>query len=285
MTPQPISPLRQRMIEDMTIRQFGHSTQNNYVRVVRDFTAFLRRPPDQAEPEDLRRYQLHLATRGASPSMMGMAVSALRFFFKVTLDRPGFGDRLASVPRPDRLPVVLSLEEVALLLHCVTNPKHKAALSVAYGSGLRASEVVHLKVGDIDSTRMLIRVEQGKGRKDRYVMLAPDLLDLLRAWWRVGRPRGWLFPGRDRLQPLSTRQLHRIVTEAAKTAALDKRVGLHTLRHSFATHLLERGTDIRVIQVLLGHKKLDTTALYTRVALKTIGDLQSPFSLLKPPPA
>jgi len=273
------------MIEDMTIRQFGDSTQNNYVRVVRDFAAFLRRPPDQAEPEDLRRYQLHLASRGASPSMMGLAVSALRFFFKVTLDRPGFGDRLASVPRPDRLPVVLSLEEVALLLHCVTNPKHKAALSVAYGSGLRASEVVHLKVGDIDSTRMLIRVEQGKGRKDRYVMLAPDLLELLRAWWRVGRPRGWLFPGRDRLQPLSTRQLHRIVTEAAKTAALDKRVGLHTLRHSFATHLLERGTDIRVIQVLLGHKKLDTTALYTRVALKTIGDLQSPLSLLKPPPA
>ena len=162
---QAISPLRQRMIEDMTIRQFGASTQNNYVRVVRDFAVFLRRPPDQAEPEDLRRYQLHLASLGASPSMMGTTVSALRFFFKVTLDRPGFGDRLATVPRPDRLPVVLSPEEVALLLHCATNPKHKAALSVAYGSGLRASEVVHLKIGDIDSTRMLIRVEQGKGRK------------------------------------------------------------------------------------------------------------------------
>jgi integrase/recombinase XerD len=282
---QAISPLRQRMIEDMTIRQFGASTQNNYVRVVRDFAAFLRRPPDQAEPEDLRRYQLHLASRGASPSMMGTAVSALRFFFKVTLDRPGYGDRLATVPRPDRLPVVLSPEEVALLLHCVTNPKHKAALSVAYGSGLRASEVVHLKVGDIDSTRMLIRVEQGKGRKDRYVMLAPDLLELLRAWWRVGRPHGWLFPGRDRLQPLSTRQLNRIVVTAAKTAALDKRVGLHTLRHSFATHLLERGTDIRVIQVLLGHKKLDTTALYTRVALKTLGEVKSPLAHLRPPPA
>jgi integrase/recombinase XerD len=282
---QAITPLRQRMIEDMTIRQFVDSTQNNYIRVVRDFSAFLRSPPDQAEPEDLRRYQLHLALRGVSPSMMGTAVSALRFFFKVTLDRPGFGDRLASVPRPDRLPVVLSPEEVALLLHCTTNPKHKAALSVAYGSGLRASEVVHLKVGDIDSTRMLIRVEQGKGRKDRYVMLAPELLELLRAWWRVGRPLGWLFPGRDRLQPLSTRQLHRIVVAAAKTAALDKRVGLQTLRHSFATHLLERGTDIRVIQVLLGHKKLDTTALYTRVALKTIGDLQSPLTLLKAPPA
>jgi integrase/recombinase XerD len=285
MTTQPISPLRQRMIEDMTIRQFGDKTQKDYVRVVRNFAVFLGRSPDLAEAEDLRRYQLCLASRGTSPAMMGAAVSALRFFFKVTLDRPGFGDRLASVPRPDRLPVVLSPEEVALLLHCVTNPKHKAALSVAYGSGLRASEVVHLKVGDIDSTRMLIRVEQGKGRKDRYVMLAPDLLELLRTWWRVGRPRGWLFPGKDPLLPLSTRQLHRVVTQAAKTAALDKRVGLHTLRHSFATHLLERGTDIRVIQVLLGHKKLDTTALYTRVALKTIGDLQSPLSLLKAPPA
>jgi site-specific recombinase XerD len=201
------------------------------------------------------------------------------------LGRGDFGDRLATVRTPERLPVVLSPEEVARLLHCAPGLKHKAALSVAYGGGLRASEIVHLKVGDIDSARMLIRVEQGKGRKDRYVMLAPDLLELLRGWWRVGRPRGWLFPGKDPLLPLSTRQLHRVVTEAAKTAGLGKRVGLHTLRHSFATHLLERGTDIRVIQVLLGHKKLDTTALYTRVALKTIGELQSPLSLLKAPPA
>jgi len=164
MTTAPVSPLRQRMIEDMTIRQFGDKTQKDYVRVVRNFAVFLGRSPDLAEAEDLRRFQLRLASLGTSPATMGAAVSALRFFFKVTLDRPGYGDRLASVPRPDRLPVVLSLEEVALLLHCVTNPKHKAALSVAYGSGLRASEVVHLKVGDIDSTRMLIRVEQGNGR-------------------------------------------------------------------------------------------------------------------------
>jgi integrase/recombinase XerD len=284
MTSEPISPLRQRMIEDMTIRQFGAKTQNDYVRVVRDFTRFLGRSPDLGEPDDLRHYQLHLATLGASPSKMNSAVSALRFFFKVTLGWPAFGDRLATVRSPDRLPVVLSPEEVALLLHCAPSLKHKAALSVAYGGGLRASEIVHLKVGDIDSNRMLIRVEQGKGRKDRYVMLAPDLLELLRAWWRTARPKGWLFPGRDPAQPITTRQLNRACHMAAVTAALDKRVSLHTLRHSFATHLLERKTDIRVIQVLLGHKKLDTTALYTRVALKTLGAVKSPLSHLRPPP-
>jgi site-specific recombinase XerD len=273
------------MIEDMSIRQFGPKTQHNYVRVVADFARFMGRSPDQAGPEDLRRYQLHLAARGASPSKMNAAVSALRFFFKVTLCRPEFGERLARVRKDERLPVVLSPEEVALLLHCAPSLKHKAALSVAYGGGLRASEIAHLKIGDIDSARMLIRVEQGKGRKDRYVMLSPDLLALLRIWWRAGRPRGWLFPGRDPAQPITTRQLDRACKAAAATAALDKRVSLHTLRHSFATHLLERKTDIRVIQVLLGHKKLDTTALYTRVALKTLGAVKSPLAHLKPPPA
>jgi site-specific recombinase XerD len=273
------------MIEDMAIRQFGLKTQHDYVRVVADFARFLGRSPDRAEPEDLRRYQLHLAGQGASPGKMNLAVSALRFFCKVTLGRPAFGERLATVRTGERLPVVLSPEEVALLLHCAPGLKHKAALSVAYGCGLRASEIVHLKVSDIDSARMLVRVEQGKGRKDRYVMLAPDLLDLLRAWWREARPRGWLFPGRDPAQPLSTRQLNRACHVAAATAALDKRVSLHTLRHSFATHLLERKTDIRVIQVLLGHKKLDTTALYTRVALKTLGAVKSPLAHLRPPPA
>lgn len=285
MNSAPVSPLRQRMIEDMTIRQFGPKTQHDYVRVVADFARFLGRSPDRAEPEDLRRYQLHLAAQGASPGKMNLAVSALRFFCKVTLGRPAFGERLATVRTGERLPVVLSPEEVALLLHCAPGLKHKAALSVAYGCGLRASEIVHLKVSDIDSARMLVRVEQGKGRKDRYVMLAPDLLELLRAWWREARRRGWLFPGRDPAQPLSTRQLNRACHIAATTAALDKRVSLHTLRHSFATHLLERKTDIRVIQVLLGHKKLDTTALYTRVALKTLGAVKSPLAHLRPPPA
>lgn len=285
MSSAPTTPLRQRMIEDMSIRQFGEKTQSDYVRVVADFARFLGRSPDQAEPEDLRRYQLHLASAGASPAKMNASISALRFFFKITLGRQGYGERLATVRKEDRLPEVLSPEEVALLLHCAPSLKHKAALSIAYGCGLRVSEITHLKVSDIDSARMLIRVEQGKGRKDRYVMLSPDLLALLRDWWLSARPKGWLFPGRDPGQPVTARQLDRACKAAAATAALGKRVSMHTLRHSFATHLLERKTDVRVIQALLGHKKLDTTARYTRVAIKTLGAVKSPLSLLRPPPA
>ncbi len=283
MTSATTTPLRQRMIEDMTIRQFGPKTQHDYVRVVADFARFLGRSPDQAEPEDLRRYQLRLAADGASPAKMNAAVSALRFFFKVTLGRQGYGERLATVRKEDRLPEVLSPEEVALLLHCAPSLKHKAALSVAYGCGLRVSEIVHLKVADIDSARMLVRVEQGKGRKDRYVMLSPELLELLRAWWRKARPQGWLFPGRDAGQPITARQLNRALKTAAASAGLDKPVSMHTLRHCFATHLLERKTDVRVIQALLGHKKLDTTARYTRVAIKTLGAVQSPLTHLRSP--
>lgn len=283
MTSAPTTPLRQRMIEDMTIRQFGPKTQHDYVRVVADFARFLGRSPDQAQPEDLRRYQLRLAAEGASPAKMNAAVSALRFFFKVTLGRQGYGERLATVRKEDRLPEVLSPEEVALLLHCAPSLKHKAALSVAYGCGLRVSEIVHLKVADIDSARMLVRVEQGKGRKDRYVMLSPELLELLRAWWRMARPQGWLFPGRDPGQPITPRQLNRALKAAAASAGLDKPVSMHTLRHCFATHLLERKTDVRVIQALLGHKKLDTTARYTRVAIKTLGAVQSPLTHLRSP--
>jgi integrase/recombinase XerD len=279
-----VSPLRQRMIEDMTIRQFGERTKRDYVRQVREFAAFLGRSPDQAEPEDLRRYQLRLASLGASYARMNLASTALRFFFHVTLGRPGFGDRMAKLPSPERLPVVLSTEEVALLLAHAPNLKYRAALSVAYGCGLRVSEIANLKVCDIDSARMLIRVEQGKGRKDRYVMLSQDLLDLLRQWWMVKRSRGWLFPGQQPGQPITTRQLNRACHAAAVAARLDKRVSMHTLRHSFATHLLERKTDIRVIQVLLGHRKLDTTAIYTRVALKAIREVTSPLALLAPPP-
>ena len=283
MSSAPMSPLRQRMIEDMAIRQFGPKTQHDYVRVVADFARFLGHSPDRAEPEDLRRYQLHLAGQGASPGKMNLAVSALRFFCKVTLGRPEFGERLATVRTGERLPVVLSPEEVALLLAHAPGLKYRAALSIAYGCGLRVSEIANLKVADIDSARMLIRVEQGKGRKDRFAMLSPDLLDLLRQWWRVKRPRGWLFPGQQPAQPITTRQLNRACHAAADAAKLDKRVSMHTLRHSFATHLLERKTDIRVIQVLLGHRKLDTTAVYTRVALKAIREVTSPLALLAPP--
>ena len=298
MSPEAVSPLRRRMIEDMTIRQFGEKTRRDYIRQVREFTAFLGRSPDRAEPEDLRRYQLHLASLGASYARMNLASTALRFFFHVTLGRPGFGDRMARIAEPERLPVVLSPEEVALLLaHApglkyraalllahAPGLKYRAALSLAYGCGLRVSEVVNLKVADIDSSRMLIRIEQGKGRRDRFAMLSPDLLDLLRQWWLVKRPRGWLFPGQQPAQPITTRQLNRACHAAADAAKLDKRVSMHTLRHSFATHLLERKTDIRVIQVLLGHRKLDTTAVYTRVALKAIREVTSPLALLAPPP-
>ena len=250
MTEAPISPLRRRMIEDMTMRKFAPRTQEGYIRAVKGFSAFLGASPDTAGFEDLRRYQLHLVSSHAGVPTINHTVTALRFLFTVTLRRPEAVARLPFIREPRRLPIVLSPEEVARLLDAAPGLKYKAALSVAYGAGLRAAEVVSLKVCDIDSTRMVIRVEQGKGRKDRYVMLSPHLLTLLRAWWREARPRGWLFPGRDPVQPLTTRQLNRACHAAAQMAEIGKPVSLHTLRHSFATHLLEQKTDIRVIQSL-----------------------------------
>ena len=277
MTDAPISPLRRRMIEDMTVRKFAERTQEAYIRAVKNFSAFLGASPDTASAEDLRRYRLHLVASGAGVPTINNSLTALRFLFVVTLRKPAIVLDMPFVREPRRLPVVLSPEEVARFLDAAPGLKYKAALSVAYGAGLRASEVISLKVSDIDSARMVIRVEQGKGRKDRYVMLSDNLLQLLRAGWKAARPQGWLFPGRDPVQPLTTRQLNRACHAAAQMAEIDKRVSLHTLRHSFATHLLEQKTDIRVIQVLLGHKKLDTTALYTRVALKALGDVTSPL--------
>jgi integrase/recombinase XerD len=280
MTDKAISPLRRRMIEDMTIRKVGPKTQPGYIRAVKNFAAFLGHSPDQANATDIRRYQLHLASSDRSVPSVNAAMTALRFFFKVTLRRGDVTEDIVFAREPRRLPVVLSPEEVARLLAAAPSLKYQAALSVAYGAGLRASEVISLKVGDIDSARMLIRVDQGKGHKDRYVMLSQQLLDLLRRWWLIKRPREWLFPGRVRGAPLTVRRLNDAVHVAARRAGIDKRVSMHTLRHSFATHLLEQKTDIRVIQVLLGHKKLDTTALYTRVAIKAIGEVTSPLDLL-----
>jgi integrase/recombinase XerD len=287
MTDKAVSPLRRRMIEDMSIRKFAPKTQASYIRAVRDFTVFLGRSPDQASAEDLRRYQLHLASSSISIPSQNANVTALRFFFTVTLGRGEVTERMPFVREPRKLPVILSPEEVARFLEAAPRLKYRAALSVAYGAGLRANEVVSLKVSDIDSARMVIRVEQGKGRKDRYVMLSAHLLELLRAYWKAARPRGWLFPGRDPVQPLTPRQLNRACHAAAQAAGIDKRVSLHTLRHSFATHLLEQKVDIRVIQVLLGHKKLETTALYSQVATRTIREVRSPLEQLamtvKPP--
>ena len=280
MTDEAMSPLRRRMIEDMTIRNFGPKTQHDYIRSVKNLTIFLGRSPDTASNEDVRRFQLHLSSNGISAASMNNTVSGLRFFFRATLGRTDIAHHLPFVRQPQKLPVILSPEEVSRFLEAAPGLKYQAAFSVAYGAGLRAGEVMSLKPTDIDSKRMVIRVEQGKGRKDRYVMLAPQLLELLRDWWRVGRPQGWLFPGHVLGQPLTTRQLNRACHAAAHMAELDKPVSLHTLRHSFATHLLEQNTDVRVIQVLLGHAKLDTTALYTQVATKTIREVMSPLEHL-----
>ena len=277
MTDEAMSPLRRRMIEDMTMRRLAPKTQKDYVQIIKNLTAFLGRSPDSASFEDIRRFQLHVSARGVGAGAINRNVSALRFFFRVTLKRYAIVEHTHLIHEPRKLPVVLSPEEVVRLLDAAPGLKHKAALSVAYGAGLRAAEVVSLNVSDIDSKRMLIRVEQGKGRKDRNVMLSPHPLDLLRAWWKAARPQGWLFPGRDPVQPMTTRQLNRACHAAAHLAEINKRVSLHTLRHSFATHLLEQNTDIRVIQVLLGHAKLENTALYTRVATKTISEVVSPL--------
>jgi integrase/recombinase XerD len=277
MTDEAMSPLRRRMIEDMTIRKLAPKTQESYVRTVRNFAAFLGRSPDTANLEDVRRFQLHLAENGAQAPILNHTVSALRFFFRVTLGQHDVVTHTTFIREPRKLPVVLTPQEVARLLNAAPGLKYKAALSVAYGAGLRAAEVVSLKVSDIDSKRMVIRVEQGKGHKDRNAMLSASLLELLRTWWRVARPEGWLFPGQNPVNPMTTRQLNRACHTAAEAAGIDRNVSPHILRHSFATHLLEQNVDVRVIQVLLGHAKLDSTALYTRVATKTIQQVISPL--------
>jgi len=283
-----ISPLRQRMIEDMRMRKLALHTQAGYIRAVRKFTRYLKRSPDTATAEDLRNFQLYLVDHGASPITLNATITGLKFFFGVTLERGSLIAKMQHVFVPRTLPVVLSREEVRLLIAAAPSLKYQTALSVAYGAGLRASEVVGLKVSDVDSKRMVLHIERGKGGKDRYAMLSPVMLGRLRSWYRVARAQGkmpdggWLFPGQNPIDPMSTRQLNRAVHAAARTAGLDKRVSLHSLRHAFATHLLEQKEDIRVIQVLLGHKKLETTALYTQVATETLREVISP---LEDPPS
>ena len=285
------TPLRQRMIEDMTMRKLSSKTQSAYIRAVRKLAQFLVRPPDTATAEELRCFQLHLVELGTSSITLNATITGLRFFFEVTLNRPDALIMMDRVYEPRKLPVILSVEEVTRLLEAAGGLKYKAALSIAYGAGLRASEVVHLKVSDIDSRRMVLRVEQGKGKKDRYAMLSPTLLELLRAWYRQARsqriilPGGWLFPGQNPVNPLSTRQLNRAFHLALEATGIDKPVSLHSLRHAFATHLLEQNEDIRVIQVLLGHKKLETTARYAQVATKILHQVKGPLeSLALSPP-
>jgi site-specific recombinase XerD len=281
------------MIEDMAARKLTPHTQRGHIYSCKRFAAWLKRSPDTATPDEVRRFQLHLIESGASICNRNRIMTGVRFLFRVTLRRHDLAAEVWHIKEPEKLPPVLSPEEVKRVLTMATSLKARAMLTLAYGCGLRASEVVRLRGGDIDREQMIIRVVQSKGRKDRHVMLPPKLLDLLRQWWK-GRPTAydagvapehrWLFPGRSDHQPLTTRQFSRLFKEAAKAAGLRKTVSLHSLRHSFATHLLERGTDIRVIQALLGHSKLETTARYSRVAIGMIAKIESPLEGLCPPP-
>ena len=283
---ETISPLRQRMIDDMNMRKLSPKTQIGYIRAVAKLATYLKHSPAHATSEELRQFQIALAEQGASNITINATLSGLQFLYCKTLDRPDVVNKLSSVPTPRKLPQVLSLEEVKRLIGAAHNLKYRTALSVAYGAGLRVSEVVALKVTDVDSKRMVLRIEQGKGKKDRLAMLSPVLLGYLRDWWHYAHAQhlmlngGWLFPGQQPINPLSTRQLSRACKTAAQDAEIEKRVSMHTLRHSFATHLLEAKVDIRVIQTLLGHSKLETTALYAQVATKLLHDV-SPLDALK----
>jgi integrase/recombinase XerD len=293
MSTEAISPLRQRMIEDMNARKLGAHTQRGHVRSCKRFAAFLKCSPDTATAEDIRRFQLHLAETGMSIGNRNRIMTGLRFLLRVTLRRLDLAAEIYHLREPQKIPLVMSPDEIKRLLAVARNPKVRVLFGLGYGGGLRASEVVRLKVKDIDCAQNIIRVEQSKGRKDRHVMLSPEMLALLRKWWKVRPPYGdrgvppqerWLFPGRRRGQPLSTRQLTRLFHEATAAAGIKKDVTLHALRHSFATHLLEEGkTDIRAIQALLGHDKLDSTARYTRVATGMIAKIESPLDRLSRP--
>jgi integrase/recombinase XerD len=288
-----VSPLRQRMIEDMAARKLNPHTQRSHISSCKRFAAWLKRSPDTATADEVRRFQLHLVESGASIGNRNRIMTGVRFLFRVTLRRHDLAAEIWHLKEPQKLPPVLSPEEVKRVLAMATSLKARAMLTLAYGCGLRASEVVRLRACDIDSDQMIIRVVQSKGRKDRNVMLPAEILDLLRQWWKarptkrdagVAREQRWLFPGRIDRHPTTARQFGRLFKEAAKAAGLRKAVSLHSLRHSFATHLLEDGKDIRLIQALLGHEKLDTTARYTRVATGLIAKIESPLARLSPPP-
>jgi integrase/recombinase XerD len=292
MSTNAVSPLRQRMIEDMNARKLCAGTQRGHIHSCKRFAAFLKRSPDTATPEDIRLFQLHLAETGASICNRNRIMTGLRFLFRVTLRRLDLAAEIYHIREPQKIPLVMSQDETRRLLAVASSLKVRTLLSLGYGCGLRAGEVVRLKVKDIDRAQNIIRVEQSKGRKDRHVMLSPEMLGLLREWWKA-RPTCWdagvppeerlLFPGRKPGKPITTRQLSRLFHETAAAAGIKKSVTLHALRHSFATHLLEGDTDIRIIQALLGHDKLDTTARYTRVATGMIASIESPLDLLSKP--
>ena len=283
-----MTPLRQRMLEDMGIRNLAMNTRLSYVQQVAAYARYFHRPPEELGPEEIRTYQLYLIeTRKLAPSSVGLATGALRFLYKVTLKRPWSVEEIQMPKRPFKLPVILSREEVMHFLDSVGSLKHRTLLTAAYAAGLRVSEATHLKVTDIDSQRMMLRVAQGKGQKDRYVMLSPRLLETLRLYWKAEHPRLWLFPGDLPGQPITRGAVTLACQKAHRASGIAKPITAHSLRHAFATHLLESGTDVRTIQLLLGHRSLATTSRYLKVAASTVCATTSPFDLLpkvEPPP-
>ena len=284
----PISPLRQRMIEDMTIRNLSPATQRSYIHAVKRYSLYFGHSPEQLSLEDVRAYQVHLISKAISWASLNQIVCALRFFYGITLGQDDVPERLPYARRPRPLPDILSPDEVVRFLEAVSSLKCRVALTTAYATGLRVSEVVAVEISNIDSDRMVIHIVHGKGGKDRFVMLPAQLLGILRAYWKLARPKRFLFPGRNEDTAINVTVLHAACRSAREAAGIAKRVSVHTLRHSFATHLLEQGTDIRIIQALLGHNNLSTTARYTRVATTTIASTQSPLerlSLMVVPPS
>jgi integrase/recombinase XerD len=275
-----ISPLRRRMIEDMTIRNLSRSTQQSYIYAVAKFSRHFGRSPDLLGMEEVRAYQLHLIERKYSWTHINQVACALRFFYGITLGQKEALERIVAGKAPEKLPPVLNSEEVVRFLQAVVGLRNRVALTTAYAAGLRIGEVARLKVAAIDSGRMLLHIESAKGGKDRYAMLSPRLLEILRAYWKRARPSLWLFPGQEPGSHVSRGALQSACRAARQRARIGKRVTTHSLRHSFATHLLESGTDIRIIQVLLGHSHLETTARYAQVATGLIAGTPSPFDAL-----
>jgi site-specific recombinase XerD len=269
------------MIEDMTVRNLSPATQRSYINAVRKFSRYFDRSPDRLDLDDIRSFQVYLVSTGISWASLNQIVCALRFFYGITLGQDDVPERIPYAREPRKLPVILSADEVVQFLEAVSSLKARVALTTAYAAGLRVSEVCGLKVEDIDSSRMVMHVRHGKGAKARYVMLATELLGILRSYWRLSRPTAFLFPGRDADKPIEPTVLNAACRSAVAATGLSKRVTVHTLRHSFATHLLENGTDIRIIQVLLGHARLSSTAHYTQVSTDTIRSTASPIDRLR----
>jgi integrase/recombinase XerD len=280
-----MTPLRLRMLQDMRIRNFTQNTQRSYLEQVSRFARHFGRSPEELGPQEVRAYQIYLLeVRKLSASSRSIAAGALRFLYKVTLERQWAVEYIPLPKQPTRLPVILSPEEVSSFLNAVGNLKHRVLLAVAYAAGLRVSEVTHLKVSDIDSKRMVLRVEQGKNQKDRYVMLSPELLERLRTYWKIARPQDWLFPGKVAGQPITRSAVELVCQQVRRRCGIRKPITPHSLRHAFATHLLESGTDVRTIQLLLGHRSLATTSRYLKLATSTVCATRSPFDLLPQPP-